>query len=190
MTDPQFAEGIMHDMLTFQEEFGIPGDPKGKGKRFRSFVTAFAEPQPTSALHGTEMLYSLLGNMHDVNRQHYPWNEGYSNNTESPNFGFSAGESAFFIAYFHPQAYEQSRRSDVTFVVFNSHVMLEALKAEGKFAKLRDTIRSRQEEVHPYLGDHGTTNEWLQYALLSPDSETELAEQDLREKVLGVCPFR
>jgi FPC/CPF motif-containing protein YcgG len=67
--------------------------------------------------------------------------------------------------------------------------MLEALKQEGKFTKLRDTIRSRQDTVHPYLGDHGDTKEWRQYALLSPDLQTEQAELEIRRNVLGECPF-
>lgn len=189
MTNPQLAEGIMHDMIQFQHEFGIPDDPKPNGKRFRSFVAAFAEPHITSPLHGAEALYTLLGNMHDVNAQHYPWKEGFSNDMESSDFGYSAGESAFFIAFFHPEAHDAARRSDVTFVVFNSHAMLESLKDEGKFNKLRDIIRSRQDSVHPYLGNHGEVKEWRQYALLSPDVETEAAEQAIRQKVLGECPF-
>lgn len=190
MTDPKVAEGIMHDMIRFQTEFGIADGSERKGRLFRSFIVAFAEPKITDSLHGAETLYTLLSNMHTVNSKHFPWKEGFSSDMDSPNFGYSSGDSAFFIAYFHPKAYAQARVSPLTFVVFNSHKMLEVLKDKGKFAQLRDLIRSRQEEVHPYLGDHGETLEWRQYALLQPDAKTEQAEKALRRKVLGECPFK
>lgn len=190
MLNPAVAEGIMHDMIQFQQEFGIPNDPKRKGGVFRSFVAAFTEPHITDSLHGAEALYILLNNMHEINSKYFNWREGFSNDTDSPDFGYSAGESAFFIASFHPGAFVQARQSDLNFVVFNSHVMLDALKKEGKFKQLRDLIRSRQAMIHPYLGDHGVTFEWRQYALLSPDSETEKTERVIRRRVFGECPFQ
>jgi FPC/CPF motif-containing protein YcgG len=190
MKDPKIAQGLMHDMIRFQQEFGIPHDPIAQGHRFRSFVATFRSPLPHTPIEGAEALYELLGNMHEVNKKHYGWADGFSNNTDSPNFGYSSGDSAFFIASFHPGAYDVSRKSDINFVVFNSHAMLDALKAEGKFERLRDVIRKRQEHVHPYLGDHGEVLEWRQYALLEPEPMMEKVEIDLRNKVLGLCPFQ
>ena len=190
MTDQKFASGIMHDMIRFQGEFGIPDQPVANGHRFRSFVAAFQEPTPQSPEDGAEKLYTLLGNLHDENKQHYAWSEGFSNDPQSPNFGYSAGDSAFFLAFFHPKAYDVSRKSEITFVVFNSHAMLDSLKEEGKFDRLRDAIRARQDEVHPYLGNHGDVLEFRQYALLEPTPMVEAQEIDLRERVLGKCPFQ
>lgn len=189
MTDKKGAEGIMYDMLRFQSEFDITS-PIANGHRFRSFVAAFQSPIPQSPEDGAEKLYTLLGNMHEVNKEHYGWADGFSNNTNSPDFGYSSGDTAFFIASFHPNAHDVSRRSEINFVVFNSHAMLASLKEEGKFDKLRAAIRARQSSIHPYLGNHGEALEFRQYALLEPVPLVEGRELDLREKVLGTCPFQ
>ncbi len=193
ITDPQVAEGVLYDIVRFQHDFEVPAKPKGPRGIFRAVLAAFQGPEIKDEIHGAEVLYTLLNNMHEINSQHYEWTEGFSNNPQSPDFGFSAGESAYFIAYLHPKASVPARRSGVNFIVFNSHHVIEAFKATGmdNYAKAKSIIRGRQvQPIHPYLGDHGAVEEWRQYALLNPDPETEAEELELRKRILGDPPFQ
>lgn len=193
ITDPQVAEGVLHDIVRFQEEFEVPAKPKGPRGIFRTTLVAFQNPEITDELQGAAVLYTLLQNMHEINSQHYEWTEGFSNNLASPDFGFSAGESAHFIAFFHPHANVPARKSDVQFIVFNSHHVVDAFKATGmdNHARAKAIIRSKQvQPIHPYLGNHRDVEEWRQYALLNPDPETEAKELEIRTAILGKCPFQ
>lgn len=193
ITDPQVAEGVLHDLVRFQEEFEVPDKPKGKRGIFRSALVAFKSPVIEEELQGAEVLYTLLGNMHKLNSLHYDWPEGFSNDISSPDFGFAAGRSAHFIAYFHPVASWPARVSDVQFIVFNSHHVVDAFKATGmdNHARAKAIIRSRQPQpIHPYLGNHRDVEEWRQYALLPPTEEMEAKEGELRKRILGECPFQ
>lgn len=193
ITDPQVAEGVLHDIVRFQQEFEVPAKPTGPRGIFRTALVAFQSPEITDELQGAEVLYTLLRNMHDLNSQHYEWTAGFSNDLHSPDFGFSAGESAHFIAYFHPRAGVPARVSEVNFIVFNSHHVVDAFKATGmdNHARAKAIIRSKQvQPIHPYLGDHRAVEEWRQYALLPADPETEAKELALRTRILGECPFQ
>lgn len=188
MTDACVAEGVLYDLIEFLQKFDLY-DHERTSRLFRSFVAAFRDPNFTSPLQGAECLYTLLRNMDEKSLQHFEWAEGFSHDTDSPNFGYSAGGTAFFLAFFQPAAYWKYRRSEMSFVVFNAHSILQQLREQGQFAKLRDRIRSRQKELHPFLGDHGSCNEWIQYTLLSPDPDTQEEERRIRKRVLGECPF-
>ena len=189
MTDPQVAEGLCHDLMEFTREYGIPDKEKGPKGQFRSFVATFEGPMPTSQMQAAEYLYTLLKNIHSVDKKYFPWAKGISADLESTDFGFSIGEAGYFIPSFHPFTSSEVRRSDMLFVVFNAHAMFDTLRKQGKFDKLKQIIRRRQAHVHPYLGDHGTVNEWVQYALVDSDEKSQQEEKALRRKVLGECPF-
>ncbi len=193
ITTPEVAEGILYDLVRFQHEFGVPGRAKGRGGILRSSLIAFNTPQITDELHGVSVLYKLLKTSHEINARFFDWAEGFSNELDSPDFGFSAGDTAYFIAYFHPQASWEPRRSDVSFIVLNSHHVLGALKATGmdNFERVKEIIRRRQPQpVHPYLGNHGAVPEFRQYTLLPATDEMEIAEAKIRSDTLGECPFQ
>ena len=65
-----------------------------------------------------------------------------------------------FIAYFHPNASDPERQSDLTFAVFNSHAILDALREKYRFDRLRTKIRGNQFDnpnrgrINTLLGDH------------------------------------
>lgn len=193
ITEPEVAEGVLHDLVRFQEEFEVPEKPKGKKGIFRSSLVAFKQPVITDELHGAEVLYALIQNMHERNSKDYDWTEGFSNDILSPEFGLAAGKSAHFIAFFHPHAGVPARVSDVQFIVFNSHHVVDAFKATGmnNHARAKAIIRSRQQQpIHPYLGNHREVQEWRQYALLPATKEMEEKERELRTQILGECPFQ
>lgn len=193
IADPATAEGVLHDLLRFQEEFEVPDNPRGKRGIFRSSLAAFRSPEITDELQGAEVLYTLLKNMYDINSQHFEWPDGFSSDLSSPDFAYPAGRTAHFIAYFHSAATTPARKSDVQFIVFNSHHVVDAFKATGmdNHARAKAIIRSRQQQpLHPYLGNHRDVEEWRQYTLLTPTLEMEEKERELRTRIFGEAPFQ
>jgi len=187
------AEGVLHDVVRFQQEFAVPDKARGEKGIFRSALAAFRTPQIKDELQGAEVFYTLLQNMHEINSQYYDWPEGFSNELSSPDFGYAAGRSAYFMAYFHPAASWPARRSDIQFIVFNSQHVIRAFKDTGmeNHARAKAIIRSRQPQpIHPYLGDHGEVEEFRQYLLLPPTPEMEVQESAIRQRIIGTCPFQ
>lgn len=194
MRTKETAEGVLHDIVRYQNEFEVPETPKLQKGILRTFLAAFQTPQPKDQLEGSEALYTLMANMHELNSQHYPWPEKYSRDVDSNTFGFAAGRSAHFIAHFYPQAPVPARVSpDLHFAVFNSHAIVEAYKEEAgmdKHARAKALIRSRQSYVHPALGNFGDTPDFPQYTLLDTDPDTQAKEKEIRTRILGECPFK
>lgn len=194
MTAKETAQGVLHDMVRFQNEFQVPEVAKTDKGILRTFLAAFQTPKLETQLEGAEALYRLMANMHELNSQHYDWPEGFSNQLDSNNFGFGAGRAAHFIAHFYPGAAVPARVSELNFAVFNSHSIVAAYKeiaGMDKHAKAKEIIRSRQvQPVHPALGNFGDVPDFPQYTLLDTDPVTQAADQSLRKAILGECPFK
>jgi len=194
MRSPEAAEGIMHDVIRFQDEFQVPESKKGPHGILRSMLVAFQTPDPKTPMQAAEALYMLMKNMTDLNQQHYPWPEGFSNDIESNDFGFAAGRTAHFLAHFYPAAPVPARVSELHFAVLNPHSVVAAYKEIAgmeKHAQAKAIIRGRQQQpLHPALGNFGESRDWPQYALLDTDPATQEQERILRTKILGECPFK
>ena len=189
MTNFTTAEGVCHDLTQYMNDFAVRSIPTD-GMRFNSFIAAFQRPLIENQLAGSRYLYQLLLHMHHHDKaKGFAWNPSVSNDTESPSFGYSIAENTFYIPLLYSSSSSEARRSVYTFVVFNSHLLFEKLRANNAFIKLRDLIRARQSEVHPNLTDHGSGLEFIQYALVSPDPNTQDQERKIRKEVLGPCPF-
>jgi len=196
MTTPQTAEGIMHDVIRFQDEFQVPDSKKGPHGILRSMLVAFQTPQPKTPMEGAEALYTLMKNMTDLNQQHYPWPEGFSDDVESTEFGFAAGRTAHFLAHFYENApaIAPARKSELHFVVLNPHSVVAAYKEISgmpKHDRAKAIIRGRQQQpLHPALGNFGESRDWPQYTLLDTDQQTQSEERELRKRIFGECPFK
>jgi hypothetical protein len=188
MRSEDVAEGVCHDLFTFKQEFGL--STVSDRLKFMTFIAAFEHPKITNQLDGAEHFYTLLHNMHqhDVKKERV-WNPSVSKDIHSPEFGFSSGGDAFFVPLLYPHSGSPARRSDITMVVFNAHAVFDKLRETGAFDKIKQKIRARQDWVHPYLGDHGETNEFLQYALVDPDEETQRKNEQIIYRAIGKCPF-
>jgi FPC/CPF motif-containing protein YcgG len=191
MTSVDVAEGLCYDLQKFKQEFDFNNIPNAKGIPFMSFVAAFKEPEITSQLQGVESLYTLLKNIHyQDKRKNVSWNQKVSSDIHSEEFSFSAGGDSFFVPMLYKYSASPARRTDITMLVFNAHDIFEKLRQQGGFEKLKTIIRSRQEWIHPYLGDYGEVNEFRQYGLVDLDEESLKEEQNIRNRVLGECPFK
>ena len=67
-----------------------------------------------------------------------------------------------------PRASRDARRTPTPTLVFNLHEQFEALRASGRFPRMRDKIRERDDQlqgsINPMVADHGETSEARQYS--------------------------
>ena len=156
---PETARALLEQL----REYAATVDPEAG---FVSFVAGFRGPEVRDEKHFEEMLWALLQRLHDVDEQ--PWAPEVSADPNDPHFAFSVAGTPFFIVGLHPKASREARRMPLPVLVFNLHEQFEALREEGGFERMRDTIRRRDEElqgsINPMVSDHGETSEARQYS--------------------------
>lgn len=131
-----------------------------------SFVACFRSPVPPDEHTFERMLWQALQHLHDHDDQ--PWAPDVAHDPDNPHFAFSVAGTAFFVVGLHPNASRIARRSPVPTLVFNVHEQFEALRADGRFERMRDTIRRRDTDLqghpNPMAVDHGQSSEARQYS--------------------------
>ncbi len=138
-------------------------DPEGD---LVSFVACFRGPVPGEEREFEALLWGALQHLHD--NDDAPWAEGVAADPENPHFAFSVAGTAFFVVGLHPNASRVARRAPLPTLVFNLHAQFERMRADGRYQRMRDTIRRRDTELQGYLNpmvsDHGAASEARQYA--------------------------
>lgn len=131
-----------------------------------SFVACFRSPLPPDERSFELLLWQALQHLHDHDDQ--PWAPDVAADPDNPHFAFSVAGTAFFVVGLHPNASRVARRAPVPTLVFNLHHQFEALRADGRFERMRDTIRRRDTDLqghpNPMAVDHGTSSEARQYS--------------------------
>ncbi|MCU0283574.1 MAG: YqcI/YcgG family protein [Candidatus Nanopelagicales bacterium] len=133
---------------------------------FASFLAVFAGPDIADEGHFEALLWAQLRAIHAADGT--PWADGVAADPADPHFAFSAGGTAYFVVGLHPQASRLARRAPAPTLVFNLHEQFERLRAEGRFPRMRERIRARDEalqgSVNPMVDDHGSASEARQYS--------------------------
>lgn len=131
-----------------------------------SFVACFRDPVPQQERDFEELLWGALQHLHDHDDE--PWADGVADDPDNPHFAFSLAGTAFFVVGLHPNASRVARRTPLPTLVFNLHDQFERLRADGRFQRMRDTIRRRdadlQGSLNPMVTDHGEASEARQYS--------------------------
>ena len=131
-----------------------------------SFVACFRGPVPDEERDFEALLWGALQHLHD--NDDAPWADGVAADPENPHFAFSVAGTAFFVVGLHPNASRVARRAPVPTLVFNLHEQFERMRGDGRYQRMRDTIRRRDTDLQGYLNpmvsDHGETSEARQYA--------------------------
>jgi uncharacterized protein len=131
-----------------------------------SFVACFRGPVPDEERDFESLLWGALQHLHD--HDDAPWAEGVAADPENPHFAFSIAGTAFFVVGLHPNASRVARRAPVPTLVFNLHEQFERMRSDGRYERMRDTIRRRDTELqgflNPMVSDHGKSSEARQYA--------------------------
>ena len=161
--DELAGDGVAALLLADLRQFAATTDPDAG---FASFVATFRGPCIEDERHFERLLWSQLGQLHNIDDQ--SWNEGVSADPTDEHFAFSAGGTAYFIVGLHPKASRDARRTPTPTLVFNLHEQFEELRASGRFSRMRDKIRERdvnlQGTVNPMVADHGQDSEARQYS--------------------------
>ena len=131
-----------------------------------SFVACFRGPAFEDERAFEQALWAALQHLHDHDDQ--PWAPGVAADPANPHFAFSVAGTAFFVVGLHPSASRIARRAPVPTLVFNLHEQFERLRSEGRYGRMRDTIRRRDTDLqgspNPMAVDHGTVSEAMQYS--------------------------
>lgn len=131
-----------------------------------SFAACFRGPVVGSEPEFEQLLWRALQHLHDHDGQ--PWARGVPRDPADPHFSFSVAGVPFFVVGLHPAASRVARRAPLPTLVFNLHDQFERLRSDGRFARMRDTIRRRDTELqgtpNPMTVDHGLASEARQYS--------------------------
>jgi uncharacterized protein len=136
---------------------------------FQSFAVVFEGPGDLTEDGFERSLWARAQSLSDKDA----WNgQGYDGRVaadpESPHFSLSFGGEAFFIVGLHPGASRPARRFSSPALVFNLHSQFTALRDQGRYEKLRDSILQRDEALagsqNPMLARHGEVSEARQYS--------------------------
>jgi FPC/CPF motif-containing protein YcgG len=166
---------ILRDLYRFIARYRADPAP------FSSLAVMFRGPAQLHEEAFERALWHRLGALQRMDSLCYDWSPEVSANPASPHFGFSLGGTAFFIVGLHPNASRTARRLAHPAIVFNPHEQFEALRAAGRYQRLKDVIVRRDRVLdgiaNPMLAEHGVRSEAPQYSgrLVGPD---------------WVCPFR
>jgi FPC/CPF motif-containing protein YcgG len=155
--------GLARDLYTFAREAEQADEAD-----FMTFVAMFREPMAVDEKEFERLLWVQLRLLNRLDAPLHEWDPSVSEDPESPHFGFSFAGTAFFIVGLHPHSSREARRFIWPTLVFNPHAQFQHLKEEGRWARLQEVIRTREENLqgslNPNLADHGTATEARQYS--------------------------
>lgn len=162
LASPEATAGLGHDLYEFLKEVGDVDN------EFTTFVAAFREPTDLDEVGFEKQLWAQLQMLHDRDAPLHDWDPAVSSNPDDPHFSFSFAGHAFFIVGLHAGSTRLARQFPWPTLVFNPHAQFERLREEGKFEKMKEVVRQREEQleggVSPALADFGEDTEAKQYA--------------------------
>lgn len=136
------------------------------GSDFATLIAVF-KGSASSEQGFSEQFWEHLRLCHEIDSEDYEWDPDVSSDPTSGEFSYSIGGRAFFLVGMHPFASRQARRLPFTAIVFNLHQQFEALREQGRFEPIRDSVRKRERALegtpNPMVCDHGKMSEALQY---------------------------
>lgn len=138
-------------------------------KIVHSYVAIFKGPKDMNEVQFESVLWSQLWRLHRLDL--LAGNgaaDDVCGDANSPTFSLSIMEHPFFVIGLHPHASRLARRFSNPVLVFNSHRQFEALRADGRYAKMQAATRAReldlQGTINPNLADFGDASEARQYS--------------------------
>ena len=161
LADARATEGLARDLAAFVAELPL------MKPRYKSFIAVF-----DGTTHDEDdfeaRVWQQLQRLHEVDRRHFAWASGVSDDPHDATFGFSIAGHAFFVVGMHAKASRISRRFSYPALAFNSHDVFAALRETGHFERVRAHVREReaaiQGSLNPNLADFGEASEARQYS--------------------------
>ncbi len=153
---------LAHDLNAFAAE------QKEAVTNYASFAAIFTAPMIENEDVWEKSLWGQLQSLHELDRQRFEWDPSVSNDPKDPGFSFSLAGTGFFIVGLHPQSSRLARRFSRATMVFNPHAQFDRLRELNQYARMQQTIRTRemklQGSLNPNLSDFGTQSEARQYS--------------------------
>jgi FPC/CPF motif-containing protein YcgG len=135
---------------------------------YASYVAIFERPRLTSEENFESLLWSQLQQVSALDLMRYDWDPAVSSDPRDPVFSFSVGATAFYVIGMHGKSSRKARRFPWPALIFNPHHQFERLRADGRWTRMRDSIRARdvslQGDANPMLSDFGERSEARQYS--------------------------
>jgi FPC/CPF motif-containing protein YcgG len=152
--------GLGRDLYTFVKE-----QPTIEGE-FTTFVACFDKPKALSPDEWEQLLWRQLRMLSETDTER--WADCYSADPGDNRFSFSFAGQAFFVVGLSPAGERWARTFPWPLLAFNAHFQFEQLREDGRFEKIRDTVRERDAQVegeeNTNVEDFGTHTEARQYA--------------------------
>ena len=160
---PRDDEAIYGALQDFAHAFKVSPQP------FQTFVVLFDQAAKLDETEFEAALWQRVESLERLDAGHgHPYDQRVSDDVDDPRFCLSFAGEAFFVVGLHPGASRISRQFDVPVLVFNAHEQFEALRREGRYETLRDSILKRDEarsgSANPMLARHGDVSEARQYS--------------------------
>ena len=115
-----------------------------------------------------QALWQRLQAFHAIDAQAFDWDPSVSADPADPCFSMSIGGRGFYVVGLHPGSSRPARRFHCAALVFNLHSQFEALRADGRYEKLREVITERDIAFsgtrNPMLAVFGESSEARQYS--------------------------
>lgn len=147
---------------------------KERPSNFLTYIAIFREERFASEVEFEKGLWSALNELHRMDKEHFDWCDGVSQNPASTEFSFSFGGKAFFLVGMHPKSSRKARRFVHPAVAFNWHSQFSDLRDKGRFEVMKNAIRQNelkfQGSINPMLADFGKGLEAPQYSGRKVDS--------------------
>jgi FPC/CPF motif-containing protein YcgG len=156
---------------------------------YATFVAVFAGPLEIDEVEFEDLLWQQLRNLHRAEAERFDWDPSVRSDPGDPYFSFSLAGQALYVIGMHANSSREARRFKWPALVFNPHEQFEQLRADGKWKKMQETIRSRdfelQGSVNPMLSDFGEQSEARQYSGRAVEENWRAPFRPIQSK----CPF-
>lgn len=158
----------------------------------RSFAVVFSEPADMTEEAFEAALWERLQSLRDKDHWlSYPHDGRVAADPASPDFAFSIGGQGYFVVGMHPGASRLSRRTPMPVIIFNPFEQFEALRRSGKYDRMSDVVRHRDEVLcgtpNPMLDHHGMSSAARQFSGRQTDDQwvCPLHQPDALAQTLG-----
>ncbi len=159
---PKDDAAILQFLYSFVQKF------RTASKGFYSAVVLFPQTHSLTEQEYEQYLFNRLKSLRQMDAKLYKYDERVDSDPASEKFSFSLKEEAFFIIGLHPQSSRPARQFPHAAIVFNPHVQFENLRAENKYEKMKQIVRTRDMQYsgsnNPMLTDFGSRSEVYQYS--------------------------
>lgn len=150
------------------ERFIQEQDDSLRERGYSTFVATFTGPLVPNEGEWESLLWEQLQALHDLDAPYHAWDETVGHDPDAADFAFSFGGRAFFVVGMHAASSRLTRRFGFPTIVFNAHFQFEELRAQGKYERMQNTMRTRdvalQGDMNPNLANFGEASDARQYS--------------------------